>query len=102
MMSLPMKRSQLSWLWILAVLAVGILLVVAAFSWDGVVQNWQNKHPLKNVGLLRRYITRGTDWPLHVLFGLVLAGLAWRRSRPKWNTIFMAMILAGALAGLSA
>jgi undecaprenyl-diphosphatase len=98
----PMKRRHLSWLWILAALALGVLLIFATFSWDGVVQNWQHQHQLKNIGLLRRYVTRGTDWPLHVLLALVFAGLAWRRGSRKWTRIFLAMILAGALAGLSA
>jgi len=98
----PMKPSQLSWLWILAILAVGVLLIFAAFAWDGVVQNWLHQHQLKNIGLIRRWVTRATDWPLHVILALGFAGLAWRRGNRKWTRIFLAMILAGALAGLSA
>jgi undecaprenyl-diphosphatase len=97
-----MKRRQPSWLWISVVLVIGILLVIAAFSFDGAVQNWQRSHALKNIGLLRRYITWGTDWPSHVLIGLALAAVAWRRGNRKWTRIFLAMIAAGALAGLSA
>jgi membrane-associated phospholipid phosphatase len=101
-MSLPMKRGYAFWLSILVVLFFGVLLVFAAFSLDGVVQDWQHRHALKNIGLLRRYVTRGTDWPSHVVLGLIFAGVAWRRGRQRWTRIFLAMIVAGALAGLSA
>ena len=97
-----MKQAPRFWLWLIVVLVLGIFLVVAAFSFDDAVHAWQRSHALKNIGLLRRYITWFTDWPSHVLVALALAGLAWRRGNQRWTRIFLTMIAAGALAGLSA
>lgn len=102
MISLQMKRGNKFWLSIFVVLVIGVLLVLWAFSLDGAVQDWQHRHALKNIGLLRRYITRATDWPSHVLLGLLFAGIAWRRGSQRWTRIFLAMVAAGALAGISA
>lgn len=96
-----MKRARSPWIWII-VIALGILLVLVAFSIDGPVHAWQQRHVWKNITLLRRYVTRGTDWPSHVVLGLGLAALAWRRGNQKWTRIFLAMVAAGALAGTSA
>src|SRR4051794_20260413 len=100
-MSLPMKRGYVFWS-IVVVLFIGVLLVFLAFSFDGAVQDWQHRHALKNIGLLRWWVTRATDWPLHVLLGLLFAGIAWLKGSERWTRIFLAMIAAGALAGLSA
>ena len=96
-----MKRARLPWIWIIA-LALGILLVLLAFWMDGPVHAWQQRHNWKNITLLRRYVTRATDWPSHVVVGLALGALAWRRGNQKWTRIFIAMVAAAALAGTSA
>jgi len=41
------------------------------------------------------------DWPSHLLLGLLLLGIAWRRQNKKWMLIFLAMLVAMAIAGVA-
>jgi undecaprenyl-diphosphatase len=94
------KRAS-TWWWVGGLIA-GVLLVVLAFCLDGAVHHWQQAHRLKNIQVLSRNVTRGTDWPVHVVLGCALCAIAWWRRSERWAPIFLAMILAGALSGISA
>jgi membrane-associated phospholipid phosphatase len=87
---------------LISAIAIGLLLIIASFYLDDAVHKWQHIHRWKNIQQLSRNVTRATDWPTHVIAGLALAGLAWWRGNRKWTRVFLAMILAGALAGSSA
>jgi membrane-associated phospholipid phosphatase len=84
--------------WLIAIV-LGLLLAVLSFRLDPAVRHWQQVHRWKNIQQLSRNVTRGTDWPSHVIPGLLLAGIAWRKGNKKWTRVFLAMVLAGALAG---
>jgi membrane-associated phospholipid phosphatase len=86
----------------LVAVVVGLVLIVGSFQLDDAVHRWQHKHRWKNIQQLSRNVTRATDWPAHVVIGLLGAGVAWRRGNEKWTRVFLAMIAAGALAGGSA
>src|SRR6202035_544080 len=45
-------------------------------------------------------VSRFGDWPEHFALGLVFAAVAWWRGNKKWTRIFLAMLIALALAGL--
>ncbi len=47
-------------------------------------------------------VSRCGDWPEHVGLGLVLIAIAWSRGSKNWMRVFVAMILACALAGSAA
>src|SRR5947207_10128824 len=47
-------------------------------------------------------VSRFGDWPSHVALGFLLAGIAWWRGSKEWTRIFVAMLIALALAGLIA
>ena len=96
-----MKQSVTFWIW-LGAIVLGVLLVMIAFSIDAPVHVWQQKYVWKNITVLRRNVTHGTDWPTHLVAGLLLAAIAWWRGNKRWTHIFLAMLAAGALAGLSA
>ena len=87
--------------WSLAI-AFGAALVWLAFYLDPQFQAWQHTHAWKNITILRRYVTHGTDWPVHLIAGLALVGMAWWRGDEKWKRIFLAMVVAGGLAGMEA
>jgi membrane-associated phospholipid phosphatase len=89
------------WIWGICI-TIGLLLAVASFLLDGAVYHWQQVHRWKNIQLLSRNVTRGTDWPVHVALGLALLGVAWWRGNRKWTRVFLSMILAAALAGVAA
>jgi membrane-associated phospholipid phosphatase len=95
------RNKRKLWIWVIAI-TIGVFLLIGAFLVDGPVHRWQQKHRWKNIQLLSRNVTRGTDWPTHMIIGLVLAGIAWRRGNPKWTRVFLCMILAAALAGITA
>ena len=78
------------------------MIALGSFALDAPVHRWQRVHRWKNIQQLSRNVTRATDWPVHVIAGLLLAGIAWRRGNKKWARVFLAMIAAGALAGSSA
>ena len=78
------------------------MIAFASFYLDQAVHDWQHAHRWKNIQVLSRNVTRLTDWPAHVVLGLAAAGIAWWKGSKRWTRIFLAMILAGALAGGSA
>ena len=88
-------------IWVSAI-ALGVVLMLAAFALDAPVHRWQVLHRWKNIQQLSRNVTRMTDWPAHVILGLVLGGLAWWRGNRKWTRIFLGMIAAAAVAGVVA
>ncbi len=47
-------------------------------------------------------VSRYGDWPTHVVLGLLLLSLAWLRGNKNWARIFLAMLIACALAGVAA
>lgn len=90
------------WLRFVALAITGLLILIVSFRLDPAVSHWQQVHRWKNIQQLSRNVTRGTDWPVHVTVGLILAGLAWWRGHKRWARIFLAMMMAAALAGTSA
>ena len=91
----------------------GLALCVISFQLDPAVHRWQQEYNRQNIRFLShhvsrdtakltRYVTRGTDWPVHLGLGLVLTGVAWWRGSKKWTRIFLCMLLAAALAGVTA
>ncbi|MEY2545467.1 MAG: hypothetical protein QOG48_584 [Verrucomicrobiota bacterium] len=88
-------------IWTMSILA-GALLLWGAFALDGLVHRWQYRHQWRNIPTLSRNVTRATDWPTHFGIGLLGAGIAWRRGNKKWTRIFLTMLAAAALAGVTA
>jgi membrane-associated phospholipid phosphatase len=48
-----------------------------------------------------RNVSRFGDWPSHVVLGLLLLVIAWIRGSRKWSQVFLAMLIAMALAGVA-
>ena len=96
-----MKRWRTLGIWLIAI-AFGGLILLAAFRLDPVVQEWRREHRWKNIQVLSRNVTRATDWPVHIVAGLLLAGATFWRGNKKWTRVFLAMIAACAFAGISA
>jgi len=47
-------------------------------------------------------VSRFGDWPEHVAVGVCLLGFAWWRGKRRWARVFLAMLVACALAGAAA
>jgi membrane-associated phospholipid phosphatase len=96
-----MNQSRAFWKW-LCLAGCAALLIAVAFYLDGPVQNWIAQHQNRTAKIFMRNVSRFGDWPEHVALGLALVGIAWWRGSKKWRRIFLAMLLACALAGITA
>ena len=94
-----MKRGPLFY-WLIGILFVAIV-IAAAFYFDAPVANFMATHQSPALRDLLRNVSRFGDWPEHILIGLGFFSFAlWRRNK-KWSRIFLAMMIALALAGLA-
>lgn len=96
-----MARRNRVWFWIIAGVALALILVGAFWS-DPVVRNWILEHPNRHLRIVMAQISRFGDWPEHLILGLVLLVIAWWRGNKRWSRVFLAMLIACALAGAAA
>jgi membrane-associated phospholipid phosphatase len=78
------------------------LLLLASFYADAGVQVWMMQHQFPGLRSFMQAVSKYGDWPEHVVLGLVLLGIAYWRGNKHWQRIFVAMIIACALAGVAA
>jgi undecaprenyl-diphosphatase len=48
-----------------------------------------------------RYVSLFGDWPSHIALGLLFLGIAWICESKKWVRIFLAMVVAMSIAGVT-
>jgi hypothetical protein len=89
------------WFWLIALLIAAMVLAVA-FWLDPVVQSWIVEHQNRQLRDVMQQVSRYGDWPTHVVLGLLLLAIAWWRKSKKWLRVFLAMLVACALAGAAA
>lgn len=98
--SVPVKGKTVFY-WLLGAVIVAAI-IAAAFYFDEAVRNFIANHQNPVLRNLMRNVSRFGDWPEHFVAGLLLAGIAWMRGNKKWTRIFVAMLVALAIAGLVA
>ena len=86
--------------WTLGILLVAIL-IGAAFYFDDPMRRFIADHRNRSLYDLMRNVSRFGDWLEHVALGLVLIAIGWWRGSKKWVRIFLAMLIALAIAGLA-
>jgi membrane-associated phospholipid phosphatase len=91
-------RSRKIWI-TLVVLAV--IALVAAFFFDQSAAAWINAHSFPVLRRVMRMVSRVGDWPAHVIAGLIGIAIAFAVGSKAWMRIFLAMIIALALAGIT-
>jgi membrane-associated phospholipid phosphatase len=91
---------RLPWGWFITLGIVGLALVFA-FWFDDSLQEFIKHHRDRGTWVAMRRTSRFGDWPSHVALGLLLAGVAWLRGNNKWMRIFVCMLLACTLAGIT-
>ena len=91
-------RSRKIWI-TLVVLAV--IALVAAFFFDQLAAAWINAHSSLELKRVMRIVSRVGDWPAHVIAGLIGIAIAFAVGSKAWMRIFLAMIIALALAGIT-
>ena len=94
-----MKRKS-AFYWVIGI-AIAAIAIAFAFYFDDAVRDFMAQHQNPAVREFMRNVSLFGDWPSHLLLGLILLGIAWRRQSQKWMRIFLSMILAMALAGVA-
>ena len=94
-----MKRT-VAFYWLIGI-AVAALAIALGFYFDDTVRDFMAQHQTPALRSFMRYVSLFGDWPSHVAFGLLLLAIAWMRDSKKWTRIFLAMLIAMSLAGVT-
>ena len=90
------------WLQLSIFIFLAAILLAVAFVFDTPIHEWLNAHQSSGAKVFMRNVSRFGDWPEHVAVGIILVGAAWLRRSKKWTRIFLSMLLACAIAGVTA
>jgi membrane-associated phospholipid phosphatase len=91
-------RSRIIWI---ALIALALLAVVAAFFLDQSIAIWINAHSSPQLKQVMRMVSRVGDWPAHAIAGTIGIAIAFVTKSKVWVRIFLAMLIALALAGVT-
>jgi membrane-associated phospholipid phosphatase len=94
-------KRRLVFYWLIGI-AIAVIVVVVAFHFDDVMQNFIAQHQSRAAKNFMRNVSRLGDWTEHFALGAALAAIAWWRGNKKWTRVFISMLLALALAGAAA
>ncbi|CAN5771330.1 hypothetical protein BH20VER1_BH20VER1_12210 [soil metagenome] len=92
-----MTRGRVAWLLVSLVLAAAALGL--AFWLDGAAAEWIRSIQNRDTRNIMRSVSWWGDWYSHVVVGLLAAGIAHLLRQRKWVRIFLAMLVACAIAG---
>lgn len=87
------------WRWV-ACVGFGALALASAFYFDAATQEWIVRHSNAPFKTSMRAVSKFGDWPAHILLGLIGLAISYGRGKKRWISIFAAMIMACALAGV--
>lgn len=87
--------------WIVAI-ALALCAVAGSFAFDSVVREWIVLHQTPRAVAFMRAVSRYGDWPSHIILGALLAAIAYAKGNKQWVRIFVAMMIACAIAGAAA
>jgi membrane-associated phospholipid phosphatase len=93
------KRSSVFY-WLLGIM-IATVAVATAFHFDTAVSEFMVQHRNRVLYNFTYYVTLFGDWPEHFALGLILACVARWRGNRKWTRIFLSMVIAAAIAGVS-
>lgn len=82
--------------------AIAAALITAAFYFDEPAQDFVSRHQDRTVKIFMRNVSRLGDWTEHFAVGLGALGIAWWWRSKRWTRVFLTMLVALALAGVSA
>jgi undecaprenyl-diphosphatase len=86
--------------WLIGIVIAAIA-IIAAFHFDDAVRDFIVQHQNPTMRKFMRNVSLFGDWPSHLVLGLLLLGVAWRRQSKKWMRIFLSMLVAMAIAGVA-
>lgn len=91
-----------AWVRWAGVVAFSAVVVACAFYFDEAALRWVATHRTPGGLAIMEEVSRWGDWPAHVAVALLLAAIAYARGNRRWVRIFVAMLIACALAGTAA
>jgi len=94
-----MKRT-VAFYWLIGI-AIAALPIALGFYFDDTLRDFIAEHQTPALRSFMRYVSLFGDWPSHVAVGLLLLAIAWMRDNKKWTRIFLAMLIAMSLAGVT-
>jgi undecaprenyl-diphosphatase len=93
------KRTAIFY-WLIGIVIAAVA-IAAGFYFDDTVRDFMAQHQSPGMRKFMRNVSLYGDWPSHVALGVLLIAIAWRRQSKKWMRIFLSMLLAMALAGVT-
>ncbi len=93
-----MKRSAVFY-WLIGIVIAAIV-IITAFHFDDAMRDFIAQHQNPTMRNFMRNVSLYGDWPSHLVLGLLLLGIAWRRHSERWMRISLAMLIALSLAGV--
>jgi membrane-associated phospholipid phosphatase len=87
-------------IWI-ALIVLAVAALVAAFLLDQTTAVWINAHSSAGQKYTMQIVSRVGDWPAHMLVGAIGVAIAFVAHSKTWMRIFLAMMIALALAGIT-
>lgn len=94
-----MKRTA-AFYWLIGI-AIAAIAIALGFYFDDTVRDFMAQHKSPVLRSFMRYVSLFGDWPLHTALGLLLLAIAWIRDSKKWTRVFLAMLIAMSLAGVT-
>ena len=94
-----MKRHAVFY-WLIGI-AIAATAIAVSFHFDNSVREFMAQHQSHAMRDFMRYVSLFGDWPSHIALGLILLGIAWIRDSKKWMRIFLAMLVAMSIAGVT-
>ena len=86
--------------WLIGIVIV-VTCIVTAFYFDEAVAQFMANHQTHDLRNFMRNVSRFGEWWGHFLVGLGGAGIAWQFGNKKWTRIFLVMLIALSLAGVT-
>jgi len=87
-------------IWI-ALATVAVIALIAAFFLDHAAVVWIGAHSSPELKRAMQTVSRVGDWPAHVIASLLGIAIAFVMKSKTWMRIFLAMLVALALAGVT-
>jgi membrane-associated phospholipid phosphatase len=86
--------------WLVGI-AIATMAIAVSFHFDSSVHEFMAQHQNHGMRNFMRYVSLFGDWPSHIALGLILLGIAWIGDSKKWMRIFLAMLVAMSIAGVT-
>jgi membrane-associated phospholipid phosphatase len=87
-------------IWIVLIVTA-VIALIAAFLLDQATASWITTYSSAELKRMMRIVSRVGDWPAHAIAGAIGFAIAFVMGSKVWMRIFLAMLIALALAGVT-